>query len=48
MHALLQDNWTALHYAACSGHLAVTETLLRYDADANATEQVSSLLASAA
>ena len=40
MHDVLQDNWTPLHYAACSGHLATTETLLCFNADADAAEQV--------
>ena len=36
----LQDAWTPLHYAACNGHLPVTETLLQHGADADATEKV--------
>lgn len=36
----LQDAWTPLHYAACNGHLSITETLLQHGAAANATEKV--------
>ena len=36
----LQDNWAALHYAACNGHLALTGLLIDHGADVNATEKV--------
>ncbi len=36
----LQDKWAALHYAACNGHLALTELLIDHGADVNATEKV--------
>ncbi|KAL3140196.1 hypothetical protein ABBQ38_004472 [Trebouxia sp. C0009 RCD-2024] len=34
-----QDAWTPLHYAACNGHLQITEALLQNGADSNATEK---------
>ena len=38
--AALQDDWCALHYAACFGRLAVTVALLDHGADVDAVEQV--------
>ena len=38
---LLQDGWTALHYACDEGHMQVSELLLNNHADISATTNVS-------
>ncbi len=37
----VQDNWTALHYAAAKGRTAAMETLIKAGADVKALDDVS-------
>ena len=38
---LLQDSWTALHFACRNGHVEVVKLLMSNNADISATDEVS-------
>ena len=42
---LLQNGWTALHYACRGGHVAITELLIDNKVDVTATDNVSDYVA---